>query len=79
MEVRLLAYPLPSFKGCAVCGCSGGRRAALLPALCLAWAGVGARTGIHGMAASGAAAAAWGLKDGERTQRVSRTSPSIPV
>lgn len=27
----------------------------------------------------GAAAAPWGLVDGERTQRVSRTYPSIPV
>lgn len=31
MELRLLAHSLPSFKGCAVCGCYESRRASLLP------------------------------------------------
>lgn len=50
-----MAHALPSFKGSAACGCCEARRAPLLHALCLAWAGAGAGTAMHGVAVCGAA------------------------
>lgn len=35
-------------KGCAACGCCEGRRASLLPALCLAGQELGPGTAMHG-------------------------------